>query len=178
MGTNYYLFCKDRKSVKEHFDGEYELVDVPDLGYMIHLNKLSCGWLPLFQKHEAFSTFRGLIGFIYDHLEYEIYDEYGNWYSVAGYMKKIIDHCQQEKRALKWKLEKSPFSGREMIQLTDCDMSEADIFAPFRHSEYSKSYSAACKRYNTAERGYVIDNSSEYTPDPEYQLDWIAGEFS
>lgn len=177
MGTNFYLFSKDRSSVKEHFDGEYELVDVPDFGYMIHLNKLSFGWLPLFQKHKAFSTFRGLISFIYDNLEYEIYDEYGNWYSVAKYINTILDHGSQQKRALKWNLEKSPFSGREMIRLIECDQSEADIFAPFHHGEYAISYSAACMRYSTAERGY-IDNGSAYTPDPDYPLDWIAGEFS
>ena len=42
---------------------EYTIVDEPYLGYRCHLNKLSCGWRPLFQKHRAFDSFRKLEAF-------------------------------------------------------------------------------------------------------------------
>lgn len=57
MGTNFYLMSRNKKLMREHFavetendikDIEYAIVDEPYLGYKVHLNKLSCGWRPLF----------------------------------------------------------------------------------------------------------------------------------
>ena len=62
MGTNFYLMSRNKKLIREYFaveteydikDIEYAIVDEPYLGYEIHLNKLSCGWRPLFQRHKT-----------------------------------------------------------------------------------------------------------------------------
>ena len=72
MGTNFYLMSKSKKLIRENFaveknygvtDVEYELVDEPYLGYQIHLNKLSCGWRPLFQRHKNIKSFKQLEDF-------------------------------------------------------------------------------------------------------------------
>ncbi len=58
MGKNYYMFIKNKKVARDNFaevdeygnvDPEYEIVDEPELGCKVHLNKCSCGWRPLFQ---------------------------------------------------------------------------------------------------------------------------------
>ena len=65
MGTNFYLMSRNKKLIREHFaveteyyikDIEYAIVDEPYLGYMIHLNKLSCGWRLLFQRHKTINN--------------------------------------------------------------------------------------------------------------------------
>lgn len=67
MGTNYYLISKNKKLIREYFavetqygisNEEYEIVDEPYLGYQVHLNKLSAGWRPLFQKHKTIKKFK------------------------------------------------------------------------------------------------------------------------
>ena len=74
MGTNFYLMSKSKKLIRENFaveknygvtDVEYELVDEPYLGYQIHLNKLSCGWRPLFQRHKNIKSF-GVAAYVGD----------------------------------------------------------------------------------------------------------------
>ena len=69
MGTNFYLMSRNKKLMREHFaveteydikDIEYAIVDEPYLGYEIHLNKLSWGWRPLFQRHKTINTFKEL----------------------------------------------------------------------------------------------------------------------
>ncbi len=66
MGTNFYLMSRNKKLMREHFaveteydikDIEYAIVDEPYLGYEIHLNKLSWGWRPLFQRHKTIKAF-------------------------------------------------------------------------------------------------------------------------
>ena len=63
---------KSKKLMRENFavendygitDEEYEIVDEPYLGYQVHLNKLSCGWRPLFQRHKNIKTFKELEDF-------------------------------------------------------------------------------------------------------------------
>ena len=72
MGTNFYLMSKSKNLMRENFavendygitDEEYEIVDEPYLGYQVHLNKLSCGWHPLFQRHKNIKTFKELEDF-------------------------------------------------------------------------------------------------------------------
>ncbi|WP_159444383.1 hypothetical protein [Eubacterium uniforme] len=41
-----------------------KIVDEPYLGYQVHLNKLSAGWRPLFQKHKTIKTFKELEEFM------------------------------------------------------------------------------------------------------------------
>ena len=69
MGTNYYFMSRNKELMQTCFaeksewgvlGEEYTIVDEPYLGYRCHLNKLSCGWRPLFQKHRAFESFESL----------------------------------------------------------------------------------------------------------------------
>ena len=103
MGTNYYFVTKSRRIAHKYFaeveswgtyDEEYKLCDIPDFHYEIHLNKLSWGWRPLFQKHKAFQTFAQLEEFYLEHQKYlKIYDEYEQEYTWDKYKQKIIDHA-------------------------------------------------------------------------------------
>ena len=79
MGTNYYMFIKNKKVARDNFaevdeygnvDPEYEIVDEPELGYKIHLNKCSYGWRPLFQIHKAFRSFSEMESFYNDMIEF------------------------------------------------------------------------------------------------------------
>ena len=76
MGTNYYFMSRNKELMQTYFaeksewgvlGEEYTIVDEPYLGYWCHLNKLSCGWRPLFQKHRAFDSFRKLEAFYREH---------------------------------------------------------------------------------------------------------------
>ena len=76
MGTNYYFMSRNKELMQTCFaeksdwgvlGEEYTIVDEPYLGYRCHLNKLSCGWRPLFQKHRAFDSFRELEAFYREH---------------------------------------------------------------------------------------------------------------
>ena len=67
MGTNYYFMSRNKELMQTCFaeksewgvlGEEYTIVDEPYLGYRCHLNKLSCGWHPLFQKHKMFDSFQ------------------------------------------------------------------------------------------------------------------------
>ena len=58
MSTNYYLLTKN-KSIAEKI-GDFELTDTPDWGYLIHIGKRSCGWLPLFQSHNGIKSVRDI----------------------------------------------------------------------------------------------------------------------
>ena len=86
MGTNYYFMSRNKELMQTCFaeksewgvlGEEYTIVDEPYLGYRCHLNKLSCGWRPLFQKHKMFDSFQKLEMFYREHqTDLEIYDEY------------------------------------------------------------------------------------------------------
>ena len=41
MSTNYYMMTIDKKLANKYFEGEYEIVDDPYLGYQIHIGKRS-----------------------------------------------------------------------------------------------------------------------------------------
>jgi hypothetical protein len=58
MGTNFYLFVKN-KSIAEKI-GDFELTDTPSWGYLIHIGKRSCGWLPLFQSHRGIKSVKDI----------------------------------------------------------------------------------------------------------------------
>ena len=112
MGTNFYLMSKSKKLIRENFaveknygvtDVEYELVDEPYLGYQIHLNKLSCGWRPLFQRHKNIKSFKQLEGFCMKNNNIvEIYDEYGEKYTWKQYYDKVYNHSQCKPKPFKW----------------------------------------------------------------------------
>jgi hypothetical protein len=58
MGTNFYLMTRN-KSIAEKI-GDFELTDTPDWGYLIHIGKRSCGWLPLFQSHNGIKSVKDI----------------------------------------------------------------------------------------------------------------------
>lgn len=100
MGTNFYLMSRNKKLIREHFaveteydikDIEYAIVDEPYLGYEIHLNKLSWGWRPLFQRHKTIKTFKELEEFCLKNKSViSIYDEYGRRYTWKQYFEKYM----------------------------------------------------------------------------------------
>ena len=112
MGTNFYLMSRNKKLIREHFaveteydikDIEYAIVDEPYLGYEIHLNKLSWGWRPLFQRHKTIKTFKELEEFCLKNKSViSIYDEYGRRYTWKQYFEKVYEHSQQKKQPRKW----------------------------------------------------------------------------
>ena len=74
MGTNFYLFTKNKKYKK--ILSCLELVDEPDFGYMLHIGKRSGGWLPLFEAHG--NEIRSIADYkrLYDTSDFKIFDEY------------------------------------------------------------------------------------------------------
>ena len=95
------MMTTNKELVKKYFDGEYEIVDNPYLGYEIHIGKRSCGWRPLFEAHEkAYDSVSGLLDFLQTNQnKIEIYDEYGDLYTIAQFKEELIDWAEnQEKR--------------------------------------------------------------------------------
>ena len=176
MGTNYYFITKNKRLAHEHFEGEYELIDEPELGYEIHLNKCSCGWLPLFQIHKAFSTFAGLEKFYWDHKDdLEIYDEYDDKFTFEEYKQMIIEHSEVKPRPCKFEVVDHGLYGGICLDPKDCEPDEADIWCPFRHGNYAIAERKAQQRLEAwnANVGWVED----YIEDPDYLFDWIDCEF-
>ena len=107
MGTNFYLMSRNKKLIREHFaveteydikDIEYAIVDEPYLGYEIHLNKLSCGWRPLFQRHKTIKTFKELEEFCLKNKSViSIYDEYGRRYTWKHIFCSAIENITKRK---------------------------------------------------------------------------------
>lgn len=67
------------------------MVDTPDFGYEVHLAKISCGWLPLFQGHRRINSV-ALMKQAYDDIPgCQIIDEYGNNYDWAGFNERVLN---------------------------------------------------------------------------------------
>ena len=89
IGTNFYLMTKNKEHRDLYFGYDYELTDVPDWGYQIHIAKTSCGWLPLFQAHRGIESVKQLKD-IYHAGEFIIADEYGTVYSWDEFDKRVL----------------------------------------------------------------------------------------
>lgn len=89
MGTNFYLMTKSRDVCDKHFGHSFELTDTPDWGYKIHIAKTSCGWLPLFQRHDCFKSIFELKG-LYDTGNFIICDEYGDVYNWDEFYERVL----------------------------------------------------------------------------------------
>ena len=193
MGTNYYLMTSNKELAHKHFavetdwgvtDTEYEIVDSPFLGYEIHLNKLSWGWRPLFQKHKAFKTWKELEEFYKAHSEdLEIYDEYGTRLEFDKYKKIVFGHADREPEPVKWvydyeslELKLHPENARKRLHLEHCGPEEADLWIPFDHVKYFESEKAAKKKFKAY--SYYICDGFDYWNDPDYPIDWTKGDFS
>ena len=191
MGTNYYFMTNNKDLVQNCFankhswgvaDEEYTIVDEPFLGYSIHLNKLSYGWRPLFQRHKPFESWKELERFYFDHSDdLWIYDEYGELFTWEKYAEKIFRHADAERRPMKWDYGIDPidkcFSDypKKRVHLRECKEGEKpDIWTPFDHVIYSKTEKAAFDRW-----GHMpwIDFETHHWNDPEYPIDWTEGEF-
>lgn len=185
MGTNYYLMTKNKELVHSYFDTEYEIVDEPDFGYRIHLNKLSYGWKPLFQCHnKAYKTWNELEQFYYDYnSDFDIYDEYGTYYEFKEYKQEILDHAAREPEPVMWvydfepiELKFHPESALKRLHIRRCNPEEADLWIPFDHVRYKETEEAAREKYKVWD--YIIFNDIKYCNDPDYPIDWVEGEFA
>ena len=190
MGTNYYLITKSKRIAHKYFaevetwgtyNEEYELCDVPDFHYEIHLNKLSAGWRPLFQKHKAFQTFKDLEEFFGKHQKYlKIRDEYYREFTWEEYKQEILDHSNAERRPVKWVYDEDKicgYPGKKYLQTIRCKPEEADLWTPFSHIEYGETEKVARERLKAWD-AYVSETSMDYTMDPDYPIDWVSGDFS
>jgi hypothetical protein len=194
MGTNYYFMTRNKKLAHKYFavetdwgvtDTEYEIVDSPFLGYEIHLNKLSWGWRPLFQRHKAFKTWNELEKFCHDYKdEIEIFDEYGHSYSFDDYKKIIFDHAAREPEPVRWVYDYDPLYtkffpedlARKRLFTERCEPEEAELWIPFDHVKYFETEKTAKKKFNVYD--YYIFEGIKYWNDPDYPVDWTEGDFS
>ena len=186
MGTNYYLMSKSKKLMREYFavetdygitDEEYEIVDEPYLGYQVHLNKLSAGWRPLFQKHKTIKTFKELEEFCLNNKNaVGIYDEYGRKYSWQQYFDRAYRHSQRQPEPFKWIYEIDPIfmDSKPTLHVVPCTEQEADIYTPFCHRIYAEKEEQAHKRFKVYERSW---SGVKYWEDPDYPFDWTEGDF-
>ena len=96
------MMTTNKELVKKYFDGEYEIVDNPYLGYEIHIGKRSCGWRPLFEAHEkAYDSVSGLLDFLQTNQnKIEIYDEYGDLYTIAQFKEELINWAEDQERRM------------------------------------------------------------------------------
>ena len=193
MGTNYYFMTRNKELAQNHFanvydwgvvDKEYEIVDNPYLGYQIHLNKLSAGWRPLFQKHKAFNTWNQLEEFYMAHRDdLDIYDEYGQGFGFLKYREIIFDHADIDPQPYKWQYGIDPFdkifsdNPNKRIFLDKCDPEEAEIWTPFDHVAYFNTEHNAKLRWGQNTFGYFPSDLHHWN-DPDYPFDWTEGDFS
>lgn len=187
MGTNFYFMSRDKELIQTHFakkyswgvaDEEYSIVDEPYLGYEVHLNKLSVGWRPIFQKHRGFKTFNQLKKFYFAHKEkLDIYDEYGKAYTWDEYYDRVYRHSLREKEPVKWvyEIDKIFNDTKPTLHTVRCSEEEAELHIPFEHCLYDKTEREAARRFGVP-RGYRPDE--RYWNDPDYLFDWTEGDFS
>jgi len=193
MGTNYYLMTRNKELAHKYFavetaygvtNQEYEIVEEPYLGYEVHLNKLSWGWRPLFQRHREFKTWNELEKFYLEHAtDLEIYDEYGTRLEFDKYKKIVFGHADREPEPVKWvydyeslELKLHPENARKRLHLEHCGPEEADLWIPFDHVKYFESEKAAKKKFKAY--SYYICDGFDCWNDPDYPIDWTKGDFS
>ena len=89
MGTNFYFITDSREKRDKWFaPGRYELTDEPRWGYLAHIAKTSCGWVPLFEKHKGITCVKDLKLAYDDGLE--IIDEYFDTYTWEQFEKRVV----------------------------------------------------------------------------------------
>jgi hypothetical protein len=92
MGTNFYLFTKNKKVAQKYAPYSYVLVDDPRFGYKIHIGKCSMGWLPLFEAHSNGIRSIKEYKMAYDTGKFKIYDEYNREYNWEEFEIKVLQH--------------------------------------------------------------------------------------
>ena len=96
------MMTTDKELVQKYFDGEYEIVDDPYLGYEIHIGKRSCGWRPLFEAHnDAYDSVSGLLDFLQKYQDkVEIYDEYNELHTIEQLKEELINWAEDQERRM------------------------------------------------------------------------------
>lgn len=177
MGTNYYLFTKNKQLCDEFFPFEYEIVDQPEFGYRIHVSKNSYGWKTLGQIHKnAFSTLEQF-RFFYQTYEAElsIVDEEKRIVSLDKFVDTIINRGAPSNKYVKFTYRHDERCGRPMIFEDKCSVEEADLALPLSHCEYQTKYHEAQHKYGVYP---TFDMSIKYYEDPVHPMEWTEGEFS
>lgn len=193
MGTNYYLFTKNRDLVHKHFavehdwgvtSEEYEIVEYPQLGYQIHVCKLSWGWLPLFQRHEAFKTWAEFEEFYRSYSNHlSLIDEYDHFMTFDDFKTRVFEHAARKPEPVKWEyccdpieVKYHPERAIRRLQTVRCEPDEAELWIPFNHVEYFETEKKAKEKFK-AYNHYIFDDI-KYWNDPDAPIDWTEGEFS
>ncbi len=88
MGTNFYLFTDD-VDICYSFGLRTDLTTVPSPGHLVHIAKISAGWLPLFQAHYGLKSVKQIKEY-YDSKKFKIVDEYGNIYTWDKFKEKVL----------------------------------------------------------------------------------------
>ena len=91
MGTNFYMMTKSKEVSDKWFGYDRELTDFPDWGYSIHIAKTSCGWHTLFQEHDKIHSVND-IRLAVTTGDFILYDEYGTTYSWDEFVKRVVEH--------------------------------------------------------------------------------------
>ena len=166
MGTNFYIMSKSKKLMREYFAVEkFEIVDEPYLGYQVHLNKLSVGWRPLFQKHKTIHSFKDLEEFCLKNKNVVgIYDEYGRKYSWQQYFDRVYRHSRRHPEPFKWVYEIDPVfkDSKPTVHVIPCTEQEAEIHMPFCHRIFQEVKNISAEpRHNSA---YLAQLTFSYYP--------------
>lgn len=145
MGTNFYLFSKNKEVVQKYAPYSYELTDEPDFGYEIHIAKTSCGWLPSFQAHKDGIVSVRQYKEAYDTGKFKIFDEYGTEYNWAEFKKRVL----QFNGGIKGVAPREKINNDKNSPFYDKDIPE---YKPISHFEYAHGQYA--NEYFTDEDGY------------------------
>lgn len=177
MGTNYYMYLKEKKLAAKLSD-HYVLTDDPDFGYSIHLGKTSFGWKPLMEVQRGYHTFKKLEHIVLANDNIKIYNEYGEWLTWQEYKDTVVDHSRREPEPCKWNYRTDEVfnPNRKSLYLDRCDPAEAEIWTPFSHAEYQRTYNEAKRKFGYSE-DYIFHEPT-YQEDPNYNFDWVEGDFS
>lgn len=142
MGTNYYFITKEKAVAERFAPGKYELTDTPFFGYSIHIAKISCGWLPLFQGYVGGIQSVEDIRAAYLTRKFQIFDEYDREHSWEDFSSEVLNH----NGGIAGFSEKIPYI---RSYYNDPDMPD---FLPVSHFEYGKGKYAS--RYFRDKQGY------------------------
>ena len=128
------MMTTDKELVQKYFDGEYEIVDDPYLGYEIHIGKRSAGWRPLFEAHEqAYTSVSEMMEFIMNHPEIHIFNEYGESLSITQLKEELIDWADhQEKRVIHY----DDYIGEIQAPIDHAEMDQRDNRNPLLKIKY------------------------------------------
>lgn len=84
------MMTRNKELAKHYAPYSYELTDEPYFGYQIHVCKLSCGWLPLFQGHKDGINSVAEYRAAFQHIGVDLFDEYGTQYSWYAFKEKVL----------------------------------------------------------------------------------------